>query len=280
MIGQRREIFFENFRPSEEALEFDLICGEKAIRGVRLPLDQFLISKGKNLGLRLGPKIIHVFGVEPNTFEGPHDCNWDELVHWFTPDRLLFFHSRNLVKTDGLTDFRQFTEFELYYVGISKKGDSFSRLFKTAHEKRSRILGNEKQIKPTARLSDELVIFLFAVEDLQFLTMTAADDDIPVFAPALDTVKLTADAEKAFVRILRSKYNAQTYPSYPVSTDGLWSEKFNSYAFFINEALTFKTPSTEIRGSRLYDSFFRDVPDFIVIENGEVNLVKAARGKY
>src|SRR5438270_625761 len=83
----------------------------------------------------------------------------------------------NDVEVENLDAFRQFSEFHLYYVGISKKGDSFSRLFNTAHEKRSRILGNEKQLNPTARLTDELTIFLFDIEDLNIIQYDLEDLD-------------------------------------------------------------------------------------------------------
>ncbi|MBX3738967.1 MAG: hypothetical protein KF715_19900 [Candidatus Didemnitutus sp.] len=278
MIGQRREVLFENIDPAEDALTLDLVCGEIALRGIRLPTAQFPVPKDRNLALEYGPKIIRVYAVKPGSVGRTRNPDPDDLVHWFTPDRLIFFFSRGWVQAAGLENFRLFTKFDLYYVGISKTGDSFSRLFKTAHEKRSRILGNETQFRDTARLSDELFIFLFAVEDLQMISIGGDDDDYSaLFQPPLDSAKLAADAEKAFVHIMRAKYNAQTYPSYPFSTDGLWDEKFDHYGFFINEALTFRTPTTEIRGARLYDSFFRDAPDFIVVANDKVSLAKAVR---
>lgn len=276
MIGQRQEVFFRNFRGIEadegNRIVFDLECGDEVMNDVELPVSQFS-KEADCFEFELGEKIIRVYTLDKAKTPATR-----ELIHWFTPDRLFYYHWRELIVTRNLEGFRKFTRFTLYYVGISKKHDSFSRLFETAHEKRSRILGNERQIRPEARLTDELTLFLFAVTDLQLHT-AGADDDLPddfLGGFKVPVEAMTADAEKAFVKILQTKYNTIRYDNYPEGTDGLKSFPYSSYSFFIEEEISLDSGKDVIHGARtMWTMNPDDAPDWISVEGDAVTLIKA-----
>lgn len=87
-----------------------------------------------------------------------------------------------------------------YYVGIATKGDSFQRLIERAHEKRLSILTNESQIKPTARLSDEIILFLFDSVPL-LIRSFSLEEDFSEFGspPPYGSNQPNIDAEKALL---------------------------------------------------------------------------------
>jgi hypothetical protein len=241
MIGQRREVFFDNFRHDDERGEliFDLQSADTVIEGVRLPLSHY----DEDLELELGPKIIKIW----RDVECPTE---DDLLDWLTVDSLLYDHWRGRREVYGLEAFRVFTSFDLYYVGISKVDDSFSRLFANGHENRARMLSNGTQFEPTARLTDELYIFMFELETLGFarLEPDASEEDIERFLTSrpITDVRLVADAEKAFVKVMNTGYNRVKYKQYPVSADGLYRSGLDRWAFTIDEALVFRTGDIEL----------------------------------
>jgi hypothetical protein len=231
------------------------------------------------VGAQYSEKEIWIYNI-PLTAENAN-ANLEDFapIDWLTPDALLMRYSRGELEAYGLEDFRSLTEFALYYIGISKSSDSFSRLFKKAHEKRSRILGNETQFSPRARLTDELtifLIFLFNIEDLQMLSWAPSEITSETFKPhqPLESSILASDAEKAFIKFLQTNYNDVKYPNYPKSSDGLYGIGFDRYSFFINDCISFKTPTATIRGARLYDPAFQDLPDLITIDGDDVELLK------
>lgn len=273
MIGQRKQAKFEY--PStpwdEKGIKFNIRCGNELAENISIPLNQFnFVREGKPLVIEMSEKLIR-FQSEAHT---ESNSNKPIVYHWLTPDRLFYFVSENSVVCHGLEHQQRFSEFDLYYVGISKKNDSFTRLFATSHEKRSRILGNESQMEATARLTDELMIFLFEVEDLQIRTYDPDDDFSDIgLGEVIDPEILAADAEKALVKIMQSKYNSEKYENFPKSKDGLYHEGFKRYGFTIQEDLTFKTKTAQIRGAR-HCSFPKNNPcDMIFIEGDEVTLL-------
>lgn len=276
MIGQRPEVLFENLVVNEQEYKFmfDLRCGDRWMRSLSMPITQFPHpDDGHDFYFECGPKFIKISHIDKSG-----DLRTKQVVHWFTPDRLFYCYSRDKVSVSGMQDYRAFTSFYLYYIGLSKEGDSFSRLFETAHENRSRILGNETQMSPTARLTDELMLFLFKVEDLQISTYGTedfVDDDEPFeFEKPTDPILLATDAEKAFVKMMQSSYNTKKFPSYPRSKDGLWGRGFARYGFVIEEHLSFTTDHESIRGGMIYKIPHPERADMILIDGETVTLLK------
>ena len=279
MIGQRRQIFFKRFRQfidNQDVLVFDLECGDLVANEVVLPLDQFFSNQDIELFSELGPQAIKFYTRREDTEE------WD-LVHWFTPDRLLYYMWHEEVEVSMIENYRDFTEFSLYYVGISTKGDSFSRLFKTAHEKRSRILGNETQIKPDARLTDELMLFLFKVEDIQIHTIECEDDNLGEISDSFmkgfpsTPAMMAKDAEKAFIKVMQCKYNEVRYIGYPKNgSSEIGKFGYDCYIFCINEDITLNTESENIFGHNMAFSGAGWRPDGIIIRDDGIELLKSS----
>ena len=264
MLAQRHEVLFENYLVDEPTRQFrfDLVCGGASARGLSVDMGPLLGGFDDAYEVQAGERIFKLMNCQ--------DMN-GEPIYWATTDKLLYDFWRHKVAIRGHVDVLQFTRFELYYVGISKKHDSFTRLFDSGHKSRLKILSNEAQFTPTSRLTDEIYIFLFDVEDLGIKIVDDDDFSIP---EALDKQKLVADAEKAFISVLDCKYNEVKYRDYPSGSDGLADEGLTRYAYLIDEDIPFLAPGTEIRGAHGLLDRRRD-PDMICIEGELVTLRRA-----
>lgn len=267
MIGHREEVTFENFNVHQSAsrfISFQLKMGDIVSPTIYYnayeELTQFA-SEDDEVILEMGP---HLIRFTLNTA--------DNVIQWFTPDKFLFLLSRKLIRVELESEFelRKFSTFELYYVGISKKGDSFSRLYDQGHKGRLKILTNENTKVPTARLTDELVIFLFDIEsdNINILELDDFEKDLNY---RTDKVSIISDAEKAFVKLLDTKYNDVKYPSFPKSNDGLYEEGLTRYGYSIREDISFFTDSIQFNGNS--NLFSRDA-DMIAVENDKVDIIK------
>ncbi|NTX41440.1 hypothetical protein HUA78_44130 [Myxococcus sp. CA033] len=269
MLGQREEVFFSelNLDKTTSRLYFSLGTSNQTARGLWVDVSKILSRQTDGAFLDAGKKHFRFWDVVNDEITDPLD--------WFTVDKLLMEHWRGDILIHGLQDHRAFLEFKLLYVGISKEGDSFSRLFQNGHEKRAKILSNETQVRPTARLTDEIVIFLFDLEQLHVNTFAPEDLDKIFEDPTVEKARLAADAEKAFVKMLDTKYNTIKYRTYPKGADGLYAAGLDSYAYHINEDITLHIDNEIIRGA--YERF--DSPtkgaDLILVENDSVTLIKA-----
>lgn len=268
MICQRRELFFENLRPEllDLTLQFDLVCGDQFARNVRVPLLQFSSKDEATVTVEGGPKIIRIFEQRSGESE-------KALRYWFTPDKLLFHFWRNEIEVQNLPEFRQFLDFHLHYVGISKDHDSFQRLYETAHKGRSKIMTLESSLRSGANLSDELTMLLFDVEVNEIQTHSGTDDDIDdLFASTPQPSSVIADAEKAFVKVLDPKYCDQKYRKYPLSIDGLSNAGLTRYFFIISDPLTLRTAKAQLHGGDFYEQDRQKAADSISVEGTEVKM--------
>ncbi len=215
MLAQRQEVLFKDYSINEKTycFEFTLSMGNVIQPRLSVQLDDIVLCSDKNVEFEIGPQIFKIWEVK-------NEKSTDSLLYWATTDKLLYDIWRGRFVIKGEFDIRKFTKYELYYVGISTKQDSFSRLFKNGHKNRTKILSNETQITPTGRLTDEIYIFFFDIEELQ-ISQYGFEDDIELLT-AINKVWLIADAEKAFIKILDSKYNEVKYENYPQGEDGLY----------------------------------------------------------
>lgn len=262
MIGQRKEIFMVNFELIDSDLKFNLLFDNKIVEELRIPLNQFDEIKDGKFFLELGNKI---FKIKKNKKD-------KEPIYWATSERILTDYWRKHKIINGFKNFRELTKYYLFYVGISKSSDSISRLFSQAHKNRLKILTNERQLRSTARLTDELYIFLFDIKpQMHFFS---PNDDVK-FGDELisDKVKVISDAEKAFVKIMNSKYNTEKYDNYPKSKDGLFNEGYERYGYVIDECISFETDDSIIWGQEDFlNEEFRG-PDVILIKDESVRLL-------
>jgi hypothetical protein len=202
----------------------------------------------------------------------------DRLYEWFSTEKMILDRGRGMTGLSGFNRHRAFATYELLYVGIAKKGDTFDRLFETAHSGRQSILTNEHPRLPGARVSDEMILFPFRIEPIQFKTIESAEDltDTSEEAWAAHNRKVVVDAEKAFVKLLNPQYNNVKYKQYPVSSDGLWGHGYTGYGFTLAENITFTTPAATLVGS--IDPALGGLPDnhadMLMVQSDEVTLVK------
>lgn len=219
-----------------------------------------------NVNIEVGEKIIKI-------------KNCDDILTWFTVEKLLFDRSRNLSIIHGLDDYRLFNKYFLHYVGISKEDDSLRRLVIKPHDKRIRILSNEYPFSKGSRPSDEITFFFFKLSTLEahVLEDGKVDDFVDRMGKITGTmIERIADAEKALISVLDTKYNTMKYSDYPKSIDGLYSYEINQYAYFIGESYSFITESNTIVGNWTDDDFDKDnIADFIAIADNTVTLYKA-----
>lgn len=220
----------------------------------------------------IGPKILRFWPGELTAVED----GGMEPFEWFTTEKLLHDKGRGVAGIAGLSHHRDFATYELLYVGIAKKTDTFYRLFARAHHARQKILSGEWPRRSGARVTDELILFPFRVEPTIFRTIgpeggpTEASGD----AWAMYRKRVVADAEKAFVHLLDPRYNIEKFASYPQGADGLYGGDQQTYGYLIAENLTFTTPNGTMRGSldpRI--GMFDDSADWIFVSGDDVELV-------
>jgi hypothetical protein len=197
----------------------------------------------------------------------------EQVIAAFSPDDVLLRRGRKELLIGGLASHLELATYDLLYVGIAKVGDSYDRLFAKGHFARMQILANEPQRFPGARVSDETYLFLFRVEPLLFRVFgpnsTIEDGDLDF---GYDGKRLVADAEKAFVHLLRPKYNSTLYPNYPRGKDGLYNTGLTAYTYAIAEGVAFLTRFGRIKGARERELSLSNDADFIMVKGDEVTF--------
>ncbi len=276
MIAGREELHFDVFNADPETGVVDLgialttgltDTGRIAMRELPGVVDE----PPGIIALNAGPKFLKV------TADGASDR--DEPLEWFTTEKLLFDRWRRRSGLSGFDRYRDFATYELLYVGIAREGDSFDRVVKGGHEKRLAILTNELQRFATSRVSDEVYLFLFAVEPL-FITTYDLDHDFTDHdfdAMPIPAKTVLADAEKAFVKLMDPKYNDVKFKGYPKGKQGLGSAGLERYAYLIGEDLTFRTPAGRIRGGFDPGVGWSNEADAIMIEGGDLVFWDASK---
>lgn len=269
MIGHREELFFEDvtFHSTDSGLiRFKLKMGDIESPYIEYSLHrelEILVTNYEEVELEIGPKLIRIR-------ESGNPAN---VITWFTPDVFLFLYWRGGIEVNvlGEFDYRSFTRFELFYVGISKKNDSFSRLFEKAHHARLKILTNAFPKNKGARITDELVIFMFDIDSININIASNIEElENDFFNNITQKEAIVADAEKAFVSLLSTKYNEVRFEKYPFGVDGLYSEGLSNYGYSLNEDITFYTESIEFEGS-----YGETKPgDFIFVERDKAKIIK------
>jgi hypothetical protein len=221
-----------------------------------------------NFEFELGKKQIRIWKCDLETNERI------DVVDWFTTEKILWDKWREHPAIFGLDNYRKFSNYYLHYVGISKKDDSWKRLVIKPHDKRLRILSNENSIASQSRLTDELILLFFKIEPLEIQVYDEKNIDDFLYGMNIDNKKIIADAEKAFIQVLDSKYNTVKYKNYPKGEDGLYNEGLTRYGYILGESMTLITDKEKIRGDTISKYTFYESADMIMIEDDEVTIVK------
>lgn len=244
MIGGKTRSKFSNIRATDDhtQIHFDLYVGDefKSSGVIHVQQLQPIIDfEGDEFGVAWGDDSIEFFYVKDDE---------NILLARFTPESILFYRSREERGVSGLDNYKDIFVYDLLYVGIAKQGDSYQRLIKNGHHARLEILANEPQRYPGARVTDETFLFLFRLEPL-FVSTFGPDSEIDLDF-GYDHKKIVADAEKAFVSLLKPSYNTIKFKQYPKGADGLYDSKLDRYGYSIGESITFNTPHGRIKGGR------------------------------
>jgi hypothetical protein len=273
MIGGRAEATYRNVAidPDEMVATFEFVIGDDFVDPVILrirDLPAVANSTAKSHWIEAGDKLIRVW-------DGPIGEDGSTVLEWFTTEKLIWDRSRGRAGIEGFDRYREAATYDLLYVGIAKVGDSFDRLIKHGHKARMEILGNERQRYPGARVTDEIYLFLFSVQPL-IMTTYEPDHDFENedFSGAYDEKRIVADAEKAFVSLLKPQYNVVKFANYPKGTDGLHGSDYVRYGYTIGEAITFNTMHGRMRGGRdPLTGFITNEADSIFVEGDTVSFL-------
>ncbi|WP_439831140.1 hypothetical protein [Aeromonas caviae] len=267
MIGGKAKSKFTNLSACEETMivSFDLCIGDdvKGSGAIEVPrLKAVENYEGDKFGVGAGAEAIQIFYEKDG-------CNY--LIERFTPENILWHRSREIAGVSGLDNYKDLFCYDLLYVGIAKKGDTYERLIKNGHHARLDILANEPQRYPGARVTDEIFLFLFRLNPL-FVTTFGPDAEIDLDF-AYDHKRIVADAEKAFVSLLQPNYNTVKFSQYPKGADGLHNSKLDRYTYSIGEAITFNTAHGKIKGGRNRNSGgLTNEADFIFVDKNSSRL--------
>ena len=272
MIGGRSEAKYLNLiiDPETYVIIFDFAIGDYFRDPVEIHIRNLPAvqeSEANQFWIEAGDKNIRVW-------DGPIGEPGSNVLEWFTTEKLIWDRSRGRSGIERFDRHCQAANYDLLYVGIAKVGDSFDRLIKNGHKARMEILGNEPQRYPGARVTDEIYLFLFNVQPLIMTTFEPEHDfENTDFSGTYDQKRIVADAEKAFVSLLKPEYNVVKFAGYPKGADGLYGSDYVRYGYALCEGLSFNTAHGRIRGSRdAATGFITDDADAIFVEGNTVKL--------
>lgn len=263
MIGGRAEIKFLDFQfdQAAEKFSFTVKCGDHLIDTAVLDIGVFQSEAGgATVELEAGEKIIRIWDTDKN-----------KLIDWFTTEKLVRDRGQGRTAISGLDRYKEFATYDLLYVGIAKVGDTFDRLVAKGHKARMEILSNEPQRYPGARVTDEIYLFLFTVEPT-VVSSYDFTDDIEPFDLEGQQKRIVADAEKAFVSLLKPQYNVTKFKNYPKGADGLYGSGIARYGYLIGESVTFNTAHGKMKGAFDSMGLISNQSDFIFVNEHQADL--------
>ncbi len=275
MIAGRAEAKFSSLAvdPDTHLISFHISIGANLIDAVQIQPNDLPAIANKNLDsfwVEAGEKLIRIW-------DGPVKGPGSNVLDWFTTEKLLWDRSRAVPGISLLNKYREMMTYDLLYVGIAKVGDSFDRLIKNGHKARMEILSNENQRLTSSRVTDEIYLFLFHVEPL-VVQMFEPDHAFTEedFSGSIDRKPIVADAEKAFVSLLKPDYNIVKFQSYPRGADSLYGSDYARYGYAIAENILFNTMHGRFRGG--WDVIRQNVSneaDSIFVEGEAVQFYKS-----
>jgi len=188
------------------------------------------IDLGKyDIKMEIGEKLYRFWKISTENSE----CR--DVIYWFTTEKIIYDRWRGHPVIKGFDNYREFTKYNLLYVGISKKQDSLKRLVIRPHDQRIRILSNENPINEGSRITDEIILLFFSVNPLRINIYDSDSDFEGILQDKIDKNPIISDAEKAYVNILNTKYNKVKFKEYPKGRDGLYDSELSNYSYIIGE---------------------------------------------
>lgn len=264
MIGARAKASFANWKKIENSAKImiDIQIGDDVVDSGIIDVSKFeAIQSLENPIITITEDAILI----GTTRKGTH------AKVWLTPDSIYWKLSRGDTSLAGFDNHRTVCNYELLYVGIATKQDSYTRLLKKGHHVRQRILGEEPQRKAGAHVTDEIILFLFDIEPISIRSIGADDPEDAEFMFSVEQNRVISDAEKAFIKLLDPSYNTQKFANYPQGVDGLYDQGLDAYAYVLNENFVFNTKNAIFRGKHS-DGGLDNHQDSIHVEGNNVEL--------
>ena len=194
-----------------------------------------------------------------------------EVIDEISPYKIIQYKMYGNGIIEGIDNISEINKYYLHYVGISKKDDSLTRLVIKPHDKRLRILSMENTNSKEFSLSDEINLLFFRVEPIRISTWE--DESVEEFFDnTIDYLSIIADAEKALVSSLNSKYNTIKFKNYPKGKDGLYDAGLKRYGYLIGENITLITNNEIIKGDKFNEYNLANKADVIFIEGDETSI--------
>lgn len=231
MIGRRAEatLAIVDVDHTANIIHLEISVGDQTRDSAEIRVNEIAGIDGQWQGpteIEFGPKFLRIWAADHNR------KRTNRLLNWFTTEKLLFDSWRKEPGIYGLGRIRELTAYELLYTGISKQEDAFERLLNKPHDKRLRILANEQQINTDSRVTDETYLFFFKTSVLRIHTYDHETNFLEEdMEPDLEDPRIVADAEKAFVSFIQSRYNTVQYKQYPKGRDGLFDSQLHRYCY-------------------------------------------------
>ncbi|MDR6643576.1 hypothetical protein J2X57_002797 [Luteibacter sp. 1214] len=273
MIGGRAAACFANVvqKVEEGTVSFDIVVAGGPTATGRLHLGRIkrILEDGRDeVPLRLS------WGDDELSVWIADEAGESRLAAAYSPESALMTVGRkDPSPLTGLENYRELMTFDLLYVGIAKVGDTFSRLIGHGHHARQKILSEEPQRYPGASVTDEIFLFAFKVDPMFVRTFGAdadiEDEDVDF---SYNPKPIVADAEKAFVSLLKPPYNRQLFANYPRGKDGLYNNGLDSYSYSIAEGMTFRTSWGDFHGARSFMLDFSNEADSIMVKGDEITI--------
>jgi len=272
ICAKPRGFFFNHMLNENDTLTFDLMISGNIVDSGEIVFKElgFWDNYESDLQIKVecGKDYIFILDSSKSDFN---------VIERFSPENILWYRSRNMKGVLGLNKFKDLNVYDLLYVGIAKVGDSYTRLIKNGHKTRMKILAKEEQRTDGVRVTEETFLMFFKVEPLVITQYNSShsftNDDI---YPQINLKKVVADAEKAFVSLLKPKYNITRFKEYPKGKDGLYKSEYDKYSYSIAETLILNTPHGQIQGDYSEFTFSNDA-DSILIDGDNVGLYLASK---
>ncbi len=262
VIAQRPAITFENLYSDnkEFKLNFEIHQqGNVNILKCELPFDQEIFGLIKDNEVEIAINYLNDSLKEENPFSNIHGFsllsnrnNKKEFIVWFSPEKLLQNWWKGFVNCAILGDWSSFLSYQVHYVGKATKQSILKRL--TGHSTLQDILSLQTPVTEKQLPANEIVILPFEFQDnLQiesFSSMSNIDDMVDSFLGKNypEQEKVFLDAEKALIKAMEPSYNNEMFKKYPISKDGLYSDKYNSISYTFTDPIILKYNNGDIRG--------------------------------
>ena len=250
IITKRPVLYFENVRMDRESwsLMFEIHQNENPLTlNCRLPLDQeYLFSLEDNpVSLRFwysdekfksdGEIKKRVTGIQFYVGE-----TTTQFRLWLSPEKFMKNYTSQSLLADVEGDVRNFRKYQVLYVGKATDQSIAKRL--SNHAKLQEILSLENNISKEELTRDEVVLLLFEIRPELITRSYTSEVDLEFLVPLLKgelpaPAKLTADAEKALIKLLKPHYNQVRYANYPMGTDGLYNDRYDHIIYFFRDEL-------------------------------------------